>query len=74
MKIIVPGDLEKARLKKLYIKIFECPDCGCKFEATSEEYKYGSQIDYGPFMTCPCCGKKYVEPIRIKSKNTIYTG
>lgn len=73
MKIIVPGDLEKARLKKLYIKIFECQDCGCKFEATSKEYKYGNQIN-GPFMTCPCCGKKYVEPIRIKMKNTIYTG
>lgn len=72
MKIIVPGDLEKARLKKLYPKIFECPDCGCKFEATSEEYEYGSQLDYGPFMTCPCCGKTYVEP--MKMKKTIYTG
>lgn len=72
MKIIVPGDLEKARLKKLYPKIFECPDCGCKFEATSEEYEYGTQLDYGPFMTCPCCGKEYVEP--VKMKKTIYTG
>lgn len=47
MKIIVPGDLEKARLKNLCIKTFECPDCGCKFEATSEEYEYGTQLDYG---------------------------
>lgn len=70
MKIIVPGDLEKARLKNLGIKTFECPDCGCKFEATSEEYEYGSQLDYGPFMTCPCCGKTYVEPM----KKTVYTG
>lgn len=63
MKIIVPGDLEKARLKNLCIKTFECPDCGCKFEATSEEYEYGTQLDYGPFMTCPCCGKTSVEPM-----------
>lgn len=70
MKIIVPGDLEKARLKNLGIKTFECPDCGCVFEATSEEYKYETQPDYGPFMTCPCCGKTSVEP----KKRTIYTG
>lgn len=64
MKIIVPGDKEKARLKNLCPKLFECPDCGCKFEATREEYKYGTQLDYGPFMTCPCCGKTYVEPMK----------
>lgn len=60
MEIIKQGDKEKARKKKLDIRRFVCPDCDCVWTATNEEYSYGNQLDPGPWMDCPCCGKKFV--------------
>lgn len=48
-------------------KIFDCSECGCRFKATSEEYKYigsDSTLDFAMRLTridyyvciCPCCG------------------
>lgn len=45
------------------IKIFECKNCGCVFEATNEEYNYTSELDVicdglPPYnIMCPCCQK-----------------
>lgn len=61
MEIIKQGDKEKARKKKLDIRRFVCPDCDCVWTATNEEYSYGNQLDPGPWMDCPCCGKKFVD-------------
>lgn len=60
MKIIKPGDL--SRIKK--IKRFECPKCGCVFEADKEEYQHHASwrnIDVYA-CKCPTCdGKCYLE-------------
>ena len=60
MKIIIPGDLEKARKKKLRPLQFTCPDCECIFVADNNEYELSSQWESGPYATCPCCGRKNV--------------
>ena len=41
MKIIKPGDLEKAKRKTLQPLSFSCPDCGCVFIAGNTEHKWG---------------------------------
>lgn len=61
MKIIKQGDLEKARQKNLCPKRFIWPDCGCIFVANNTEYTWGDQRDPGPFATCPCCKRNYVD-------------
>lgn len=61
MEIIIPGDLEKARKKNLRPLQFTCPDCECIFVAGNNEYEWGSQLEPGPYATCPCCGRKNVD-------------
>ena len=39
MEIIKPGDLEKAKKKKLHPLKFTCPDCECIFVADNTEYE-----------------------------------
>lgn len=40
MKIIIQGDLSKAREKQLDIRTFICPDCECKWTANIVEYTW----------------------------------
>ena len=61
MEIIIPGDLEKARKKKLRPLQFTCPDCECIFVADNSEYEWSSQWESGPYATCPCCGRKNID-------------
>ena len=61
MEIIIPGDLEKARKKKLRPLQFTCPDCECVFVADNTEYEWGSHWGAGPYADCPCCGRKYID-------------
>lgn len=65
MKIIEQGDREKAKQIRLDICRFRCRNCNCVWEAGNDEYTYGTQREPGPYMTCPCCGKKYVEGTRL---------
>ena len=53
MKIIVNGNLKS---KKHTVRRFECPDCGCIFEANENEFNYPAS-PYGSIYTskCPCC-------------------
>lgn|GEM_PF-3699450 len=54
MRIIVEGDLTRLTDRRM----FECPMCGCMFEASSREYVpdyNGNEVDYRAI--CPCCGK-----------------
>lgn len=60
MEIIKMGDLAKAKKKTLCPLTFTCPDCECVFVADNTEYEYGSQFEPGPYVDCPCCGRKYV--------------
>ena len=53
IKIIEPGDLD--RLKKIIR--FECPDCGCIFEADQQDYKIAepmAALHDGLEATCEC--------------------
>ena len=61
MKIIKHGDLDKARKKSLYPLMFTCPDCECVFAADNTEYEWGDQIHPGPYVDCPCCGRKNID-------------
>lgn len=58
MKILKQGSKEKLRqalIKKHRIMIFECNQCGCKWEADADKGEVrSSQID-GDFATCPFC-------------------
>lgn len=68
MNILVPGDLEKAKLKYLVVRTFACHVCGCKFEADNNEYQI--EVSRAPvphdefFAECPCCKNRvhYLEP------------
>ena len=54
MIVIIPGDLNRLEDRRA----FECPVCGCVFEASKREYvpEYSkTDIDYR--AVCPCCGK-----------------
>ena len=54
MKIIKEGDIKL--LKR--VKRFECPDCGCIFEADKGEYQCGSQYNQEYYSCkCPTCGR-----------------
>lgn len=55
MKIIKEGNLECLKAKKR----FACPDCGCIFEATKDEY-YGVELQLDQATACPCpyCGRE----------------
>lgn len=65
MEIIMDGDLEMAKRKKLKIKTFWCEDCTCMFKAGNNEYKtYTIPADeiyphdiITYYCKCPCCGK-----------------
>lgn len=75
MEIIKQGDKEKACKKKLGIRRFVCTDCDCIWTATNEEYTLGSQLDPGPYMDCPCCGKKFVSALQGNKKDlALYIG
>ena len=53
MKIIRPGDINKARERYA----FECRACGCKFECEGDETK---KVEYRETLYmhgCPCCGE-----------------
>lgn len=58
MKIIKEGDLEKLNKSMMQSVIFECERCGCKFEATREEYElkvyYGTGDEWLQ-SKCPFC-------------------
>lgn len=51
MKILRKGTIDKNK-----IKLFECPECGCLFEATKNEYKtnFYKNKKYA-YCDCPCC-------------------
>ena len=58
IKIIKPGK------KPDTTERFECPHCGCVFEADRDDYglagdAYGDQWAY---MTCKTCGRKVYKP------------
>ena len=58
IKIIKPGNKPETTER------FECPRCGCVFEADRDDYglvgdAYGNQWAY---MTCPTCGRKVYKP------------
>ena len=61
MEIIKHGDLDKAKKKRLHSLTFTCPDCECVFVADITEYEWGDQIHPGPYVDCPCCGRKDIE-------------
>lgn len=61
MEIIKQGDKERAYRKHLDIRKFVCPDCCCVWTASNKEYTYGNQREPGAWMTCPCCGKTFVD-------------
>lgn len=61
MEIIKQGDKERAYRKHLDIRKFVCPDCCCVWTASNKEYTYGNQHEPGAWMTCPCCGKTFVD-------------
>ena len=56
MKIIKEGDM-----KRVYkMRRFECPDCGCIWEATAFEYRkeQGRYNETEISCECPTCRKK----------------
>ena len=55
MKIIKQGDVSRL----VHIRRFDCPLCGCVFEADNNEYgEVLSMMDIYWRITCPCCKKK----------------
>jgi len=59
MHIIKEGDPD---WKKKPIIIFNCNDCGCRFEAEKGEWEYApgiaQQMGEAKYQCkCPCCGK-----------------
>lgn len=60
MRIILPGDLEKAKKVFEAPKVFTCNVCNCIFEATNEEYKFEDfcRNEYLYTCECPTCKRK----------------
>lgn len=61
MKIIKQGK-SKEEIDRIIkqVRLFECPVCGCVFEADNTEYKYQySQREAAEWWQCKCpnCGK-----------------
>ena len=58
MKILIPGDKEKAKRNFEAPKAFTCDACGCVFEATIVEYKFEGYCrnEYTYSCICPTCG------------------
>lgn len=61
MEVLRMGDKELAQKKRERRYRFLCEDCMCVFIAKEGEYKWGTQREPGPYSTCPCCGKEYIE-------------
>lgn len=67
MDIIEKGDMNRYSdilFEKTYKpKTFYCFDCGCKFTALKQEYKFILH-KFGTYSTCPTCGTsvRYYEP------------
>jgi len=52
-KIILPGKKEVLKATKR----FECPKCGCVFDADKDDYETGTQYnDVYYSCECPMCG------------------
>ena len=56
MKIIKSGNLDRLRI----VKRFECPDCGCIFEADQYEFRSADAMEVlhdaiDASCECPCC-------------------
>lgn len=62
MKIIKKGVI----IKNKKVKTFICPECGCIFEATEDEYQIKEEETYGGYIgtyyiiNCPYCFKHLV--------------
>lgn len=62
MKIIKKGTI----CGNIKTKIFTCPECGCIFEATDDEYEILKSETYGGYIgtyfkiTCPYCFKHLI--------------
>ena len=52
------------QLQENYEK-FKCMDTIGNIEKRLAKHTYGTQREPGPYMTCPCCGKKYVEGTKL---------
>ena len=63
MKILKPGNPPDPR-KPI---IFQCKNCGCKFEAYKDEYKqqYNQrEIKWWYEVKCPCCDQLVTEEVK----------
>ena len=59
IKIIKPGKKPETIVR------FECPRCGCVFEATRDDYGLvcGTRGRQWAYMTCPTCWYKVYKPL-----------